>query len=343
MSTLAEEVAAPPASVKRRLARWARNHPIYWLLLTRIGYGIITLVAVAAIVFFATNILPGNAAIAVLGHSATPESVHALEVRLGLDQPLMSRFVGWVSGSVRGDFGDSLVNGQGVVAYVTPKLVNSAVLVGITSVLAAIIGIALGALAALRRDSIFDHFSSLVALVFSALPEYVSGVFVVAILAVNVFQLFPAVSVMPPGTPIWQEPIKLVLPVITLLIVTVPYIMRMTRAATIEALESDYVQLARLKGVPAWRVVLVHALPNAMAPSIQVLALTVLYLAGSIVLVEVVFTFPGIGTALVDAVNSRDIPVVQYIALVLAVVYVVVNIVTDALVLLVTPRRRLTR
>jgi len=158
-----------------------------------------------------------------------------------------------------------------------------------------------------------------------------------------VWHVLPAVSLLPPGTYAWDQPQLLVLPVATLVIVIVPYTMRMMRAAMVEALESDYVEMARLKGVPEWRTVLLHALPNAIAPTIQVIGLGFLYLAGGVVVVEYVFNFPGIGQGLVYAVNARDIPVIQFIVLVLAAFYVVMNIVTDVIALMATPRRRIAR
>jgi len=166
---------------------------------------------------------------------------------------------------------------------------------------------------------------------------------IIILLATVVSHLLPAVSLLPPGTYAWSQPKLLILPVATLVIVIVPYIFRMMRAAMIEALESDYVEMARLKGVPEWQIVLAHALPNAIAPTIQVIGLNFLYLAGGVVVVEFVFNFPGIGQGLVFAVQNRDIPVIQFIVLVLAAFYVVMNIVTDVIALLATPRRRIAR
>jgi peptide/nickel transport system permease protein len=165
----------------------------------------------------------------------------------------------------------------------------------------------------------------------------------VLLFATNVFHLLPAITLVPPGTNPLDEPKVLVLPVLTLVLVIVPYIARMMRAAMIEALESDYVEMARLEGLSAWRIVLVHALPNAVAPTVQVIGLNFLYLAGGIVVVEYVFDFPGIGQGLVSAVSNRDIPVIQFVVVVLAAVYVVINIVTDVIALLATPRRRFAR
>jgi peptide/nickel transport system permease protein len=182
-----------------------------------------------------------------------------------------------------------------------------------------------------------------VVLAVTSLPEFVVAITLVIVLSTVVLHVLPAVSLLAPGTYAWSQPELLVLPVATLVIVIVPYIFRMMRAAMVEALESDYVEMARLKGAPEWRVVLVHALPNAIAPTIQVIGLNFLYLAGGVVIVEYVFNFPGIGQGLVDAVNDRDIPVIQFIVLVLAAFYVVMNIVTDVIALLATPRRRIAR
>jgi peptide/nickel transport system permease protein len=206
-----------------------------------------------------------------------------------------------------------------------------------------VLGIGLGVLAAARRDSLLDHVLSVGALAITALPEFVVAVILVIFFAAVVWHLFPAVSVFVPGTLPWSNPAELVLPVATLVIVIVPYVFRMMRASMIDALESDYVQMAQLKGVPRWRVLFVHALPNAIAPTIQVIGLTFLYLAGGVVVVEYMFNYPGLGQALVAAVSDRDIPVIQCIVLVLAAFYVAVNILTDVISLAVSPRRRLPR
>jgi peptide/nickel transport system permease protein len=304
---------------------------------------VITLIIVSIVVFTATQILPGNAAYAVLGHNATPARLHALELQLGLNRSAAAQYGAWIGGLLTGKAGNSLANGQPVWALVAPRLVNSAVLVALSGLAGALIGVLLGAIAALRKDSFFDHAFSVVSLAVTALPEFVVAISLVILFATVVFQLLPAVSVLPPGTWAWQQPELLVLPVATLVIVIVPYIFRMMRAAMIEALESEYVEMARLKGLPVWRVLLVHALPNAVPPTIQVIGLNLLYLAGGIVVVEYVFDFPGIGQGLVNAVSNRDIPVIQLIVVILAAFYVCMNILTDVVALLATPRRRIVR
>jgi peptide/nickel transport system permease protein len=300
-----------------------------------------TLLLVSIVVFLATEVLPGNAAYAILGRNASPARVRALENALHLNRGLPDQYWTWLSGLFTGDLGRSLVNGQPVWGYVEPRLINSAVLVFVTGAIGALAGVGLGAAAALRKDGWFDHVTSVVVLAVTSLPEFIVAIGLIVLLSTVVWHVLPAVSLLPPGSYAWSQPELLVLPVATLVIVIVPYILRMMRAAMVEALESDYVEMARLKGVPEWRVVLVHALPNAIAPTIQVIGLNFLYLAGGVVVVEYVFNFPGIGQALVYAVDDRDIPVIQFIVLVLAAFYVVTNIVTDVIALLATPRRRI--
>ena len=311
----------------------------------RAAVGVFTLCVVSVLVFVATEVLPGNAAIAVLGRDAAgnPAAVHRLEAALHLNRGLLDQYWIWFSGLLTGHLGDSLANGQPVWSYVEPRLINSAVLTGITGLLGAACGVLLGAWAALRKDGWLDHVTAVTALAVTSLPEFVVAIGLIILLATGVTHLLPAVSLLPPGTYAWSAPRLLILPVATLVIVIVPYIQRMTRAAMIEALDSDYVEMARLKGVPLWRIVAVHALPNATAPVIQVIGLNFLYLAGGVVVVEYVFAFPGIGQGLVYAVDDRDIPVIQFIVVVLAAFYVLVNIVTDVIAVLATPRHRIPR
>jgi peptide/nickel transport system permease protein len=335
-------VAVAAARTRPHLPR-ADAHPIGHLVLRRLAAGILTLFVVSVVVFLATQVLPGNAAFAVLGRSANPARLHALERHLHLDRSVAEQYWLWLSGLLTGNLGTSLANGQPLWAFVSPRLVNSAVLVFVTGAIGSVVGVALGAAAALRKDSWFDHVTSVTALAVTALPEFVVAITLVILLATVVTHLLPAVSLLPPGTYAWSQPKLLILPVATLVIVIVPYIFRMMRAAMIESLESDYVEMARLKGVPEWQIVLAHAVPNAIAPTIQVIGLNFLYLAGGVVVVEFVFNFPGIGQGLVFAVQNRDIPVIQFIVLVLAAFYVVMNILTDVIALLATPRRRIAR
>lgn len=335
-------MAADVVSVRVQVP-WRDEHPIAALVGLRAAIGLVTLLVVSVVIFLATEVLPGNAAYSVLGHSATPQSLKALEIQLHLNRGLFDQYWLWLSGMFTGKLGNSLANGQSVWSLVAPRLVNSAVLIVGAGVIGTVIGVLLGAIAALRKDGWFDHITSVISLAVTSLPEFVVGIVLIILFSTVVSHLLPAVAPIPPGTYAWSEPKPLVLPVATLVIVIIPYIQRMMRAAMVEALESDYVEMTRLKGVPEWRVVLAHAFPNSIAPTIQVIGLTFLYLAGGIVIVEDVFNFPGIGQGLVNAVSDRDIPVIQFIVIVLAAFYVFMNILTDVIALLVSPRRRIAR
>ena len=332
-------VDAGPAAVQAAPAP-RRPHPVRKLLMWRVPLGVVSVVLVAAFTYLATRILPGDAAQAILGQQATPASLARLRHELGLDESTIGGFVHWAGEFFTGHFGNSLSNGQSVVGYVMPHLVNSLALVVVVAIVSTIVGVIGGVLAAYRRDGVFDDVSSVLSLVVSALPEFVVGIFVVFIFSVGIFEWFPAVSILNPGERIWDQPEKLVLPALTLIVVTTPYMFRMVRAATIEALTSDYAEVAQLKGASPLRLLFCHALPNAVAPAVQVFGLNLLYLAGGIVLVETVFQFPGIGLTLVEAVRTRDVNVLQFIVVLLAVFYVSLNILTDLVVLLTTPRRR---
>jgi peptide/nickel transport system permease protein len=217
------------------------------------------------------------------------------------------------------------------------------VLVFLAGAIGTVLGVTLGAIAALRKDGWFDHVSSVISLAVTSLPEFVIAIGLIIVFATSLLHVLPPVSLLAPGTYAWDQLKLVILPVATLVLVIVPYIQRMMRGAMVEALESDYVEMARLKGVPEWKVVLVHALPNTVAPTIQVIGLNFLYLAGGIVIVEDVFNFPGIGQGLVNAVSDRDVPVIQFIVIVLAAFYVGMNILTDLVALLASPRRRMER
>jgi peptide/nickel transport system permease protein len=309
---------------------------------------------VAVLTYFATRVLPGDAATAILGQRATPGELVRLRHELGLDESTWVGFWHWVNDFLSGRFGRSLAQGPAsgigagsaaasVTSIVTPALANSAVLVAAVAVISTVFGCVAGVVAARLRDRPFDDVSSVLSLVASALPEFVVGVLVVYVFALGIVDWFPAVSILSPGQHIWDQPNKLVLPVLTLVIVTTPYMFRMVRAAMIEALNSDYAEAAQLKGVSVPRLLFRHALPNAIATGVQVLGLNLLYLAGGIVLVETVFQYPGIGLTLVDAIQVRDVPTIQFVVVLLAIFYVTLNIATDVVVLAVTPRRRAPR
>jgi peptide/nickel transport system permease protein len=306
----------------------------------RLLFGLLTLFLVSVVVFAATEILPGNAARAVLGRDATPAALAAMEKQLHLDRPLTTQYVEWLGGIVAGNPGTSLVNGQNVLGEVMPRVRNSLTLLFFAGLIGVPLSIGAGILAASRGSGMVDNVVSVVALGLAATPEFVVGLFTILVFATSVFRWLPPVSLVAPGTSVLARPQILVLPVLTLVLVIFPYLFRMIRGSMVEILQSDYVEMARLKGVSRRRIIFVHALPNAIAPSIQVVALTFAYLAGGVVLVEYVFAYPGIGQSLVYAIFARDVPVIQFEVVLLAAFYVGLNILADVATIVVTPKLR---
>jgi peptide/nickel transport system permease protein len=306
----------------------------------RLLLGLIVLIMVSIVVFAATQALPGDPARAILGRSATPQSLAALRLKLHLNQPVFTQYWTWLTGLLRGNLGTSLAAQEPVTTLLRPKLVNSSVLVAVSAILSIPLSIAIGSWAALKREKIFDTLSSNLLLVLAAIPEFVVAVVLVLLLATTVSHVLPAISNIPPGSGPWNYPSALVLPVLTLVIVVAPYVARIVRASMIEVLESDYIEMARLKGLPERTVMIRHALPNALGPVFQVIALNLAYLAGGIVVVEFVFAYAGIGSALRDAVLNHDLPVVQALAMLIAALYVALNLLADVATIMVTPRLR---
>jgi peptide/nickel transport system permease protein len=323
----------------RRFARF-RIRGIPGFILRRTLLGLLTLFLVSVVVFAATQALPGDAARAILGRTATPDSLAALREQLHLNEPVLQQYTHWLSGLLHGDLGRSLAANEAVTQLLRNRFENSAVLVLLAALISTPLAVFLGAVTARRRDSPFDHGASVVMLALSALPEFVVGIGLVVLLGTTVFTVLPAVSLIPPDSSPWSHLNELVLPTLTLVIVVFPYAARIMRASMVEVLESDYVEMARLKGMPERKVVWRHAVPNAIAPTIQVTALNLAYLAGGIVVVEFVFGYAGIGSALVDAVHNRDVPVVQALAMLIAAVYIVLNVLADVASILVSPRLR---
>jgi peptide/nickel transport system permease protein len=313
---------------------------VWAFILRRLLLGIVVLILVSFLVFLATQALPGDPARAILGRSATPASLAALRRQLHLDQPVISQYWTWVTGLLHGNLGRSLAAQESVTTLLSPRLVNSAVLVAIAAVLSIPLSIAIGAWAAFKRERAFDAVSSNLLLALAALPEFVVAVVLVIFFATTVFHVLPAISTVPPGSRPWNNWSALVLPTLTLVIAVAPYVARIMRASMIEVLESDYIEMARLKGLPERTVLIRHALPNALGPVFQVIALNLAYLAGGIIVVEFVFNYTGIGSAIQEAVINHDLPVIQALAMLIAAVYVVLNLLADVATILVTPRLR---
>jgi peptide/nickel transport system permease protein len=266
--------------------------------------------------------------------------VAALEHQLGLNRPATTQYLDWVTGLLHGNLGTSLTSGRPISQSISPLLENSGFLVLVAAVISIPLSLLIGSLTALRRDGIADEIASFVQRTLASIPEFVIGLFLVALFATSVFRLLPAISIIPPGDAPWDHMSEIWLPAATLVAVVTPNIALIMRASMIEVLESEYIEMARLNGVPERTIVVRHALPNALGPAFQVIALNLAYLAGGIIVVEAVFSYSGIGGALRDAVLNRDFPTTQVITMIIAAVYVVTNLVADLATLLVTPRLR---
>jgi peptide/nickel transport system permease protein len=297
----------------------------------------------SVLVFASTEVLPGNAAQAILGRDATPETLKILNDRLGLDRPAAVRYADWLRGAVRLDFGDSLVQGTGlsgtgtvsgtpVADLVGPRLSKTAVLAAVTLLILIPLSLVIGIATGLARGSLGDGMAQVVMLVLISLPEFVLGAILVLVLGV-VWPVLPAVSLS-------NSPSELVLPVATLIGVCIAFTSRFIRAGVSEIATRDYVAMARMKGLPERRVIRKHILPNSLGPALQSFALVTAYLAGGVVVVEYLFSYPGIGQGLVAAISARDVPTIQAYTLLIAVVYVVANLTADLVTIALNPRLR---
>ncbi|MGP3975822.1 ABC transporter permease [Streptomyces sp. 8N114] len=298
-----------------------------------------TLLLASVLVFLAVQALPGDVATQILGKDATPDAVAGLRQQLGLDRPAWERYADWVQAALHGDFGTSLVSGKPVAGEVAGYLGNSA-LIALVTVLFAVTGsLVLGIVAGLYRDRWADHLISTVGLVGMSIPE-----FVVATVLVLCFSIalpwFPAVVLYGPDASVGQLLPAVWLPALSLAIVMAAYIVRMARTSVIDVMASEYVTTARLKGLSTWRVVTRHALPGALLPTLHVIALNVAWLVGGVAVVENVFNYPGIGKLLLTSVQNRDLPVIQAVALISAVVYVVCNLAADLGAMALNPKLR---
>ncbi len=310
------------------------------LILQRLAFGLLTLWLISLIVFAAMLALPGDAATAILGREATPDRVAALRDQLNLEDSVVSQYLQWIGGVLSGSFGTSASTQQPVSELLDARVANSLFLVLVAAAVAIPLSIGLGVWMAMRRDRPTDHVGSTLTLILAALPEFVIGIGLILLFATSVFNWFPAVSLIPPDERAWNVPDAVVLPAATLVLAVVPYISRIMRGSMVEVLESEYVTMARLKGLPEREVIWRHAVPNAVVPAIQVTALQLAWMAGGVVVVEFVFSYPGIGQALVDAVANRDMPVVQTVTMLGAAIYVLLNLLADVLTIVVTPKLR---
>jgi peptide/nickel transport system permease protein len=309
------------------------------LIARRLALGALTLLAVSALIFASTEILPGDVASAILGQSATPEALAAIRAELGLDRPAVARYADWLLGFVQGDLGRSLANRQPIAAQIGQRLGNTLFLAGVAAAIAVPLAVGLGVLAAIRRESFLDRAISILTLSTISVPEFFVGYLLILFLAVQ-FPVFPSLATISPGMGLGESLYTVALPALTLTLVVVAHMMRMTRAAVVDVLSAPYVEMARLKGLPERHVVVRHALPNALGPIATVVALNLAYLVVGVVVVEVVFVYPGMGQYMVDAVAKRDVPAVQACTLVFAATYVALNLTADLLGIVSNPRLR---
>jgi peptide/nickel transport system permease protein len=320
-------------------------HPVTKTILERLGLGLATLFVVSIIIFSAIEMLPGDFGQAILGQAATQETVAAFRRELGLDQPAYLRYLQWVGGALQGDLGTSfsgrnasgIDRSRAVVDLIAPRLWNTLFLAGLTAVIAVPIALALGVSTALFRNSVYDRTVNTATLTTISFPEFFVAYILILLLA-SLYPVFPSLANVDDSTPLAERAFRTALPALTLTLVIVAHMMRMTRAAIINLLASPYIQMARLSGASQTEVIIKHALPNAWAPIATVIAFNLAYLVVGVVVVEVVFVYPGVGQLMVDAVTSRDIPVVQGCALIFAITYILLNLIADIIGIITNPR-----
>jgi len=317
-------------------------HPVLKTVLQRLGLGLLTLFVVSVLIFASLEMLPGGFAQAILGQGATPETVAAFNHQLGLDRPATVRYFEWIWNVLHGDFGYSYAGAggsikQSVSAIIAPRLYNTFFLAIMTAIIAVPLALFLGIMAALYRNSLYDRIVNAVTLTTIATPEFFIAYLLMFFFAIK-HRWFPSLSTVSDSTTLLEHIYRAALPALTLTLVIVAHMMRMTRAALIGLLSSPYMEMARLKGVSQRDAIVQHALPNAWAPIATVIAFNLAYLVVGVVVVEVVFVYPGIGQLMVDSVSSRNMPVVQACALIFAATYILLNLSADIVSIVTNPR-----
>ena len=309
------------------------------LIAQRLGLGLLTLWAASVLIFAGTEILPGDLASAILQNNATPESLAEMRHELGLERPAVVRYAEWLGHVAVGDLGHSLASRRDVAMEIAPRLRNTLFLAVYAAVVAVPLAVALGLMAAIWQGGIYDRAVNVITLLTISVPEYLAGYILIKYLSVRL-GWFPSLANVTPDTPLLQRIALTFLPMLTLVLVVVAHMMRMTRASVLQIMASPYIEMAFLKGLPKWRVVVRHAFPNALAPIISVIALDLAYLIVGVVVVEAVFVYPGLGQLLVDAVSKHDVPVVQACGLIFAGAFILLNLTADVLAILTNPRLR---
>jgi peptide/nickel transport system permease protein len=319
-------------------------HPILRTVVQRLALGLLTLFVVSVVIFSSLEMLPGGYAENILGQGATPETVENFNKELGLDRPAFVRYFEWVGGVLQGDFGNSYsgagnggIQSRDVAGVIAPRLYNTFFLALMTAIFAVPISLALGVLAALYRNSWFDRVVNSTTLTTIAMPDFFVAYILMFFLAIK-NRWFFSLSTVSDTTPFLEHVYRGALPAITLTLIIIAHMMRMTRAAIINLLASPYIEMAQLKGLTPRDVIVKHALPNAWAPIATVVAFNLAYLVVGVVIVEVVYVYPGIGQLMVDSVSSRDMPVVQACALIFAATYILLNLLADIVSIITNPR-----
>lgn len=312
------------------------------LVLRRLGYGVLMVLAVSVLIFIGVQLLPGNAATAILGQSATPDAIRELNQQLGLDKPAIGRYLGWLMGILHGDFGISYTSREAISGPLFSRLANTLFLAGCTAVIAVPLALAIGFLSVRYQGGIVDTLLNGVARAAVALPEFFSGYLLILIFAITLAWT-PSNSTLSDSMPFSARLTAIALPCATLVLAIVGHMSNMTRAALIAAQSAAYVDTALLKGLTPARILWRHVLPNALGPIINVVAINLAYLMVGVVIVENVFVYPGLGQYMVDSISKRDIPVMQDCALLLAGIYILLNLLADVLALIANPRLRHSR
>lgn len=309
------------------------------LIFNRVLFGLITLLAITLLISLALEALPGDFAEQRLGQSATPETIAAIREQLGLNKPVLVRYAEWLGNFLQGDMGISLSNSRPVAELLATRLGNTLFLAVSSAIVAVPLALFLGIIAALYRESLLDKMISTITLGAISLPEFFIGYMLVALFAVN-WQLFPAISSISDSMSLGEKIYASLLPIATLTFVIVAHMMRMTRAAIINLMQSPFIEMATLKGLKRSRIIVRHALPNALSPIINVIVLNLAYLVVGVVVVEVVFIYPGLGLLMIDSVTSRDLPIVQACILIFGATYITLNMLADILAIICNPRMR---
>lgn len=314
-------------------------HPVLTLVVQRIALGLLLLLATSVLIFVGTQILPGDVAQSILGQSATPETLANLREQLGLNVPPVTRYFNWLGGVLHGDLGTALTNGEPIAAAMAGRLWNTLFLAFWAAVISVPLAIMLGLIAVRYRNRWPDKLISTVTLATVSVPEFLLGYIAVYFLSVK-YRLLPSLATIYDGMTLGEKLYAISLPVLVLVLVVLGHMMRMTRAAILNVMQSPYVETAELKGLRPFTIIAKHAFPNALAPVVNVVMLNLAYLVVGVVVVEVVFVYPGMGQYLVDHVAKRDVPVVQACGLVFAGVYIGLNILADVISILANPRLR---